>query len=206
MTRRFKFLIFTLFSFFLPYGLLAENTEYSFNEEHIKLANEVIKVLENHHFTKKKYSEVDYIFLIALMIIDDSDNVEYFLFKFNVSKVDKKRILFLKNFYDKKVNKNFFSEKNLWKILYYNGKQSLEDLLYFEIFKSKNINKKLINLIDLFKKKEVPIFPIKAKNLIEKYNIPEGKLLGIKLKKIEEKWINNDFKISAKEVAQVIEN
>ena len=40
----------------------------------------------------------------------------------------------------------------------------------------------------------------------EKYNISEGKLLGIKLKKIEEKWINNDFKVSDKEVAQVLEN
>jgi tRNA nucleotidyltransferase/poly(A) polymerase len=79
-------------------------------------------------------------------------------------------------------------------------------LLYFEIFKSKNVNKKLINLINFFKDKEVPIFPIKAKNLMEKYNISEGKLLGIKLKKIEEKWINNDFKVSEKEVAQVLEN
>jgi len=55
MTRHFEFLIVTLFSFFLSYGLLAENTEYSFDEEHIKLANEIIKILENHHFTKKKY-------------------------------------------------------------------------------------------------------------------------------------------------------
>lgn len=55
MTRYFEFLIVTLFSFFLSYGLLAENTEYSFDEEHIKLANEIIKILENHHFTKKKY-------------------------------------------------------------------------------------------------------------------------------------------------------
>ena len=55
MTRHFEFLIVTLFSFFLSYGLLAENTKYSFNEEHIKLANEIIKILENHHFTKKKY-------------------------------------------------------------------------------------------------------------------------------------------------------
>ena len=82
------------------------------------------------------------------MIIEDSDNVDYFLFKFNISNVNKKRILFLKEFYDEKVNKNYFSEKNLWKILYYNGKQSLQDLLYFEIFKSKNVNKKLINLLD----------------------------------------------------------
>ena len=79
-------------------------------------------------------------------------------------------------------------------------------MLYFEIFKSKNINKKLINLINFFKDKEVPIFPIKAKNLMEKYNISEGKLLGIKLKKIEEKWINNDFKVSEKEVTRVLEN
>jgi len=140
------------------------------------------------------------------MIMSDSNNVDYFLFKFNLSNINKKRILFLKKFYDEKIYKNSFSEKNLWKVLYYNGKQSLQDLLYFEIFKSKNINKKLINLINFFKDKEVPIFPIKAKNLMEKYNISEGKLLGIKLKKIEEKWINNDFKVSEKEVTRVLEN
>jgi poly(A) polymerase len=140
------------------------------------------------------------------MIIDNTDNTDYFLFKFNVSNADKKRILFLKKFYDEQIVKNSFSEKNLWKVLYYNGKQSLRDLLYFEIFRSKNINKKLVNLINFFEDKEVPIFPIKAKNIMEKYNISEGKLLGIKLKKIEEKWINNDFEVSEKEVAQVLEN
>ena len=58
MTRRFKFLIVILSSLFLSYGLLAENTEYSFNDEHIKLANEIIEILENHHFTKKKYVSI----------------------------------------------------------------------------------------------------------------------------------------------------
>ena len=165
---------------------------------------EIFKKLNN--FAKKNLSKVDFIFLICLMIIDNTDNTDYFLFKFNVSNADKKRILFLKKFYDEQIIKNSFSEKNLWKVLYYNNKQSLRDLLYFEIFRSKNINKKLVNLIDFFEDKEVPIFPIKAKNIMEKYNISEGKLLGIKLKKIEEKWINNDFKVSEKEVAQVLEN
>ena len=165
---------------------------------------EIFKKLNN--FAKKNLSEVDFIFLICLMIIDNTDNTDYFLFKFNVSNADKKRILFLKKFYDEQIIKNSFSEKNLWKVLYYNNKQSLRDLLYFEIFRSKNINKKLVNLINFFEDKEVPIFPIKAKNIMEKYNISEGKLLGIKLKKIEEKWINNDFKVSEKEVAQVLEN
>ena len=121
-------------------------------------------------------------------------------------KILKKRILFLKKFNDNEINKNTFSKKNLWKILYYNGKQTIQDLLYFEIFKSKKVNNKIINLIDFFKDKEVPVLPIKAQNLMEKYHISEGKLLGIKLKKIEEKWINNDFKVSEKEVAQVLEN
>ena len=76
----------------------------------------------------------------------------------------------------------------------------------FEIFKSKKINKKLINLLDFFKDKEVPIFPIKAKDLMKKYDISEGKLLGIKLKKIEEKWINNNFKVSEIEISQVLKN
>ena len=155
---------------------------------------------------KKKIKEVDYIFLISLMLLDSSDNVDYFLFKFNLSKINKKRILFLKDFYNKKISKDAFSEKNLWKILYYSGKQSLIDLIYFEIFKSKKINKKFIDLLNFFKDKEVPIFPIKAKNLIEKFDISEGKLLGIKLKKIEEKWINNNFKVSEKEVSQVVES
>jgi hypothetical protein len=70
----------------------------------------------------------------------------------------------------------------------------------------KKTNKKFIDLLGFFKDKEVPIFPIKAKNLIEKFDISEGKLLGIKLKKIEEKWINNDFKVSEKEVSQVVES
>ena len=111
-----------------------------------------------------------------------------------------------KEFYKKEIKNTIFSEKNLLKILYYNGKQSLIDLIYFEIFKSKKINKKLINLLDFFKDKEVPIFPIKAKDLMKKYDISEGKLLGIKLKKIEEKWINNNFKVSEIEISQVLKN
>ena len=84
------------------------------------------------------------------MVIDDTDNTDYFLYKFNLSNESKKRILFLKEFYDAKVNKNYFSEKNLWKVLYYHGKESLQDLLYFEIFKTKTTNKKLIDLLNLF--------------------------------------------------------
>ena len=140
------------------------------------------------------------------MMMDNSDNVEYFLYKFNISNLDKKRILFLKKFYNNKINKNTFSKENFLKILYFNGEQSVNDLINFEIFKSKKISKKLINLLNYFKDKKPPIFPIKAKNLMQKYNISEGKLLGVKLNKIEEKWINNNFNISDNEISKIIKD
>ena len=37
-----------------------------------------------------------------------------------------------------------------------------------------------------------------------KYNIPEGKELGLKLKQIENKWVDNDFTITEKEVEKII--
>jgi len=157
-------------------------------------------------FAEINIKKVDFVFLISLMLIDNTDNVEYFLFKFNLSSIDKKRILFLNKFYNKEINKNYFSKNNLWKIFYYNGKQALFDLIYFEIFKSKKINKKLIALLEYFKDKEVPVFPVKAVNLMEKYNIPEGKQLGLKLKKIEEQWIKNDFTVLDNEIEQIFKN
>ena len=47
------------------------------------------------------------------MVIDGTDNVDYFIYKFNISKKDQKRLLFLNNFYFKKITNKTFSEKNL---------------------------------------------------------------------------------------------
>ena len=48
--------------------------------------------------------------------------------------------------------------------------------------------------------------PLRAITLMTKYKIPEGKDLGLKLKKIENKWVDNNFKISEKEVQKLINN
>jgi len=166
-----------------------------------------IEIYNNlNNFAKKNINDLDFIFLISLMIIDGSDNAEYFIYKFNLSKKDQKRILFLNDFFSTINNNKTFSHKNLQKIFYYNGKQSLLDLLYFKIFKSKKIDKRLIDFIKLFKDMELPLLPLRAITLMTKYNIPEGKELGSKLKKIEEKWVDNNFKISEKEVQQIVNN
>ena len=150
--------------------------------------------------------KLDFIILISLLIIDSSDNVQYFLFKFNISKNDQKRILFLNRFFSKPINKKTFIKDNLWKIFYYNGRQLLIDLLNYQIIKSKKEEKKLLEMINFFQNKEAPKLPIKANYLMNEFNISEGKELGLTLKKIEEKWVNNNFKISDKEIKNLAIN
>ena len=164
----------------------------------------IFKKLNN--FAKENINNLDFIFLISLMIIDGTDNVNYFIYKFNLSKKNEKRILFLNNFFSSKNNSKTFTKKNLDKVLYFNGKQSLLDLLYFQIFKLKKVDKKLIEMIEFYKDKEPPLLPLKAITLMTEYNIPEGKKLGAKLKEIEEKWVQNNFHISKLEVEKIIKN
>ena len=163
-----------------------------------------IHLLKNlHKYAKDNIKNIDFIFLISFLIVDGTDNADYFIYKFNISKKDQKRILFL-NEYLKNKNNEKFNTKNLWKILYFNGKDSLLDLINFHIFKSKKVDKKLENFFNFFKDKKVPTLPLKAPTLMTKYNIPEGKELGLKLKQIENKWVDNDFRITEKEVEKII--
>jgi len=194
--------------FFNSKGFLRLN-EDSFSLEIIELIFpqfkniSVFKSLNN--FALKKINDLDFIFFLSILIVDGSDNADYFMYKYNISKKEKKRINFLNNFYSN-INNKTFTSKNLSKIFYYEGKQSLLDLLYFQIFRSKKIDKKIISFIDYFKDKEPPLLPLRAITLMTKYNIPEGKELGDKLKKIENKWVDNNFKISESEIKKVLNN
>ena len=194
--------------FFYSKGFLRLNDD-SFSMEIIELIFPQFKnisVFKNlNNFALKKIEDLDFVFFLSILIVDGSDNADYFMYKFNISKKEKKRISFLNNFYSN-INSKTFTSKNLSKIFYYEGKQSLLDLLYFQIFRSKKIDKKIISFIDYFKDKEPPLLPLRAITLMTKYNIPEGKELGDKLKKIENKWVDNDFKISDSEIQKVLNN
>ena len=140
------------------------------------------------------------------MIIDETDNSDYFLFKFNISKKDQKRIKNIDNFFKEKINSKSFTIKNMNKIFYYHGKQSVIDILNYRIIKSNKFENILMELIESYKSKEMPIMPIGADILMKKYKIPQGKQLGSKLKIIEEEWVNNNFKISDQQVDNIINN
>ena len=155
-------------------------------------------------FAKLKLEEGDFIFLLSLLIIDGSDNTEYFIYKFNISKKNQKRLEIIDKFYKEKITATSFSEKNLNKLFYFNGKQAVIDILSYRLFTLKKIDKNLLNLIDVFKSKILPIMPVDAKEIMEKYNIPEGKTLGNKIKMIEEEWVNNNFQLSSKQIYKII--
>ncbi len=166
-----------------------------------------INIFKNlNDYSKSIVEKKDFIFLISLMIIDSSDNSDYFIYKYNISNEDKKRIKFLSNMYSKVLDRASFQEKNLWKIYYLNGKNYLNDFINFKIIQNKKLDEKLIKLKEFFKNKEIPSLEIKAKTLIERYNYKEGKELGDKLKEIEEFWIKNSFKISQKEIDEIVKN
>ena len=157
-------------------------------------------------YALKNLSKVDFIFFLSLMIVDGSDNVDYFIYKFNISKKDQKRLKVIDFFYKENVSIKNFTEKNFNKIFYFNGRQAVLDIINFKLFNSKVVEKKLLKLTEVYKDKIIPTLPIGANILMSKYKIPEGKLLGIKLKLIEEIWVKNSFQISEKQIQKIIKS
>ena len=179
----------------------------------VKILNLVFPELKNIHLLEKLNDQAleilqskDFLFWLSILIIDETDNTDYFLYKYKLSNNDKKRIKFLYQNYPKLNDNNFFSEKNFHKLVYYNDKSLVIDLIDFKICVSKKDITKMIKLKKLIIETNKPIFPIKAKNLIEEYNLKEGRELGTKLKKIEDVWVQNNFKITNQEVNRIINN
>ena len=159
---------------------------------------------KQNSYATNNLSKVDFIFLLSLMIVDESDNTDYFIYKFNISKKDQKRLRLIDLFYKTNMNIKNFTEKNFNKIFYFNGKQAVIDIINFKLFKSNKVEKNLIKLMEVYKDKIKPTMPVGANVLMSKYNIPEGKILGKKLKSIEELWVQNGFQISDKQIQKII--
>ena len=69
-----------------------------------------------------------------------------------------------------------------------------------------SIKLELLENINYFKNKDVPKLPITGGDLIRDYGIPEGAMVGEKLKEIENVSINNSFKISDKNLKKILKN
>ncbi len=149
-------------------------------------------------------SEVNIDILLAVMLVDEKDNHEYFIHKYNASNKTKENLKKIKTNLTRLKNDKEFFEKELIKNVYLNGKNHLIalNLINFSINSKVKINDFSKNLNRILKIK-VPIFPIDGDTLKQK-GMQEGKSLGNVLKNLEREWLNNNFKISKERVEEII--
>ncbi len=144
--------------------------------------------------------------LLAILLIDEKNNHEYFLHKYNVSNVLKKELNFLHDNYQifKKDRKYFHG--NLKKNIFYIGKENLQKINLINFSCNDKIKiKDYLNVFNLIKKTSVPKFPYDG-NYLKNKGLIEGLKIGSILELIKQEWVKNDFKISENKVEKIIKD
>ena len=149
-------------------------------------------------------SKINLKLLLAILLIDKDSNHEYFCHKYNVSNDIKDDLnLLAKNLKLLQNNKDFFT-KDIEKHIYLNDKSHLINLNILNFasnskYSFKNFSEAMNNIL----KSKAHKFEIDGKYLMNK-GMREGVLLGKVLRKIEEEWMENNFKISDDRVQEII--
>ena len=142
--------------------------------------------------------------ILALLIVDQSNNYEYFCHKYKTSNIIKNRLKNISINFENIKSKKFYSEENIKKLIYLSSKDDVRNLLLFSIClnnKTKTPSiEKLINYINTCK---IPKFPISG-DYLKKHGYETGQELGKKLKSLEEEWIENNFVIDKKVVEKFL--
>ncbi len=163
---------------------------------YLERLNKLDDINDNLNFNK--------ITLLAVMLIDEKSNHEYFSHKYNVSNDLKEKLnLIAKNFLIIQKNKEFF-QNDLKKNIYFFGKMHLIALNTIYFASNKKIKlKNYLEILDNIKKTNIPKFSFDGNYLKEK-GMKEGALIGKTLKRIEREWLNNNFEVSDKKVLKII--
>ena len=157
--------------------------------ERLEIINGLTQELKNMY---------DYFLVLALLIMDESNDYEYFCHKYKISNKIKNRFKYIAKNYENVKRKNFFSEENIKKEIYLSSKNNVIDLLLFSTCINKGLKpfdiEKLIKYIKIYK---VPKFPISG-DYLKEHGYESGQELGKKLKLLEEEWIKNNFVLDKK--------
>ncbi|MBA1338511.1 MAG: poly(A) polymerase [Pelagibacterales bacterium] len=152
---------------------------------------ERLKMLNN--LSSKLLKQYDTNLILSLLIVDNSNEHEYFCHKYKVSKNIKNKLSNMSLNYKNLTDENFYTKGNIKKLIYLSNKNEVKDLLLFSICVNKNIKVDIIEkLIKFTNTCDIPKFPISG-NTLKDYGYESGVELGEKLKKLEKKWIQNNF-------------
>jgi len=151
---------------------------------------------------KDKY---DNLLILALLVIDQSDDYEYFCHKYKTSNSIENRFKNISRNFENLKNKEFFSKENIKKLIYLSSKDDVRNLLLFsrcvnDKIKALNIEK-LLNYVNSC---EIPKFPISG-DYLKKHGYETGQELGKKLKSLEEKWVANNFVLDEEVLKKIFE-
>ena len=152
------------------------------------------------------HSQINRDILLAILLIDEKNNHEYFAHKYSISNQTRENLnLLAKGLKLLRENKDFF-EKDLEKNIYLRGKNYLINL---NILNFTNNSKYSVKIFLEIRKKILQsknhLFPIDGKYLIQN-GMKEGLALGKVLKIIEDEWITNGFYISKNRVKEIIKS
>ena len=150
---------------------------------------------------KKLRNNYDSYLILALLILDQTNDYEYFCHKYKTSNITKSKFKNISENFEKIKNKKFYSQENIKREIYLSNKDYVTDLLLFSICENNKIkNFDIEKLINYATSCKIPKFPISG-DYLKKYGYVTGETLGKKLKLIESKWIENGF-ILEKEMIQ----
>ena len=157
---------------------------------------ERLKIISN--LSKKTRLNYDSDLILALLILDQSSDYEYFCHKYKTSNNFKSRLKNIAANFEIIKDKKFYSEEKIKKLIYLLNKNYVMDLLLFSLFINNKAEistiEKLLNYVSSYK---IPKFPVSGEYLKE-HGYETGPTLGKKLKLLEEKWIENNFVMDKK--------
>jgi len=158
-----------------------------------------------NRLNKKIKKQYDVYLILALLVLDQSNDYEYFCHKYKTSNNIRNRFKNISENFENLKSKRFYLEENIRKLIYLSGKNYVRDLLLFSICLDNNKSKiySIEKLIDYINTCKIPKFPISGDSLKD-YGYETGPTLGKKLKSLEEQWIKNNFKIDKKIIKKTL--
>ena len=178
-----------------------KNKKFIFSLIFPELIN-INKIEKLKYFTKT----LDKYLILAILLLDDSNNHEYFCHKYKTSnKVKEELFLLIKLYNESKADTGFF-KKNIKKNIYFYGIKIIKNLAILKYFdKPKNNLDDLNEIIKKIEKVSIPKFPYDG-SYLKKKGMEEGLSMGRTLKKIENQWLNNEFKLSDEVILKIIKD